>query len=152
MNYPDSGVLCGLDTCSILHQRHQNHFHVPPGAPLIAECLLLKELNIQINKEIHRLSCLCRFNHCSPYFCTLPHFVFQIDLATFSTLTDSDLKELGITTFGARRKMLLAISGKFNTSHQQKNVVEGTRNKPSSSCLDIFPVTFPNRYGRQFPS
>ncbi|XP_072051259.1 LOW QUALITY PROTEIN: protein bicaudal C homolog 1-like [Amphiura filiformis] len=34
----------------------------------------------------------------------------EIDLATFSTLTDSDLKELGISTFGARRKMLLAIS------------------------------------------
>ncbi|KAG8135125.1 hypothetical protein E2320_008170 [Naja naja] len=34
----------------------------------------------------------------------------QIDLQTFLTLTDQDLKELGITTFGARRKMLLAIS------------------------------------------
>lgn len=40
------------------------------------------------------------------------NFVFQIDLQTFLTLTDQDLKELGITTFGARRKMLLAISGK----------------------------------------
>ncbi|XP_064605068.1 protein bicaudal C homolog 1-B-like isoform X2 [Liolophura sinensis] len=34
----------------------------------------------------------------------------EIDLATFRTLTDEDLKELGITTFGARRKMLLAIA------------------------------------------
>ncbi|KAM9804134.1 protein bicaudal C homolog 1 [Neosynchiropus ocellatus] len=34
----------------------------------------------------------------------------EIDLQTFLTLTDQDLKELGITTFGARRKMLLAIS------------------------------------------
>ncbi|XP_035255332.1 protein bicaudal C homolog 1-like [Anguilla anguilla] len=34
----------------------------------------------------------------------------EIDLQTFLTLTDPDLKELGITTFGARRKMLLAIS------------------------------------------
>ncbi|KAJ8361621.1 hypothetical protein SKAU_G00181460 [Synaphobranchus kaupii] len=34
----------------------------------------------------------------------------EIDLQTFLTLTDTDLKELGITTFGARRKMLLAIS------------------------------------------
>ncbi|XP_067311746.1 protein bicaudal C homolog 1-B isoform X2 [Pseudorasbora parva] len=34
----------------------------------------------------------------------------EIDLQTFVTLTDPDLKELGITTFGARRKMLLAIS------------------------------------------
>ncbi|CAB1343736.1 unnamed protein product [Coregonus sp. 'balchen'] len=35
--------------------------------------------------------------------------VFQ-QQETFLTLTDQDLKELGITTFGARRKMLLAIS------------------------------------------
>ncbi|XP_016379248.1 protein bicaudal C homolog 1-B-like isoform X1 [Sinocyclocheilus rhinocerous] len=34
----------------------------------------------------------------------------EIDLQTFVTLSDPDLKELGITTFGARRKMLLAIS------------------------------------------
>jgi len=34
----------------------------------------------------------------------------EIDLATFHTLTEQDLKELGITTFGARRKMLLAIA------------------------------------------
>ncbi|XP_023931361.1 protein bicaudal C homolog 1-B isoform X2 [Lingula anatina] len=34
----------------------------------------------------------------------------EIDFATFLTLTDQDLKELGITTFGARRKMLLAIA------------------------------------------
>lgn len=37
----------------------------------------------------------------------------QIDLATFLTLTDQDLRELGISTFGARRKMLLAIAGKY---------------------------------------
>ena len=36
---------------------------------------------------------------------------WQIDMASFLTLTDTDLKELGITTFGARRKMLLAIAG-----------------------------------------
>ena len=41
--------------------------------------------------------------------------IFQIDLGTFVTLTDQDLKELGITTFGARRKMLMAITGKLNT-------------------------------------
>jgi hypothetical protein len=32
-------------------------------------------------------------------------------LQTFLSLTDTDLKELGITTFGPRRKMLLAIQG-----------------------------------------
>jgi hypothetical protein len=37
-------------------------------------------------------------------------FVHQeVDLQTFLSLTDGDLKELGITTFGPRRKMLLAI-------------------------------------------
>nr|BAO98694.1 bicaudal C [Hemicentrotus pulcherrimus] len=40
----------------------------------------------------------------------------EIDLSTFLTLTDRDLKELGITTFGARRKMLLAISDLNNTN------------------------------------
>jgi len=39
-------------------------------------------------------------------------FIWQIDLTTFLTLTDDDLKELGIVTFGARRKMLLAIAGR----------------------------------------
>ena len=38
---------------------------------------------------------------------------FQIDMATFLTLTDQDLRELGLTTFGARRKMLLAIDGTY---------------------------------------
>jgi hypothetical protein len=33
----------------------------------------------------------------------------EVDLQTFLSLTDGDLKELGITTFGPRRKMLLAI-------------------------------------------
>lgn len=35
----------------------------------------------------------------------------QIDYQTFLTLSDDDLKEVGVSTFGARRKMLLAISG-----------------------------------------
>ena len=30
---------------------------------------------------------------------------------TFMTLTDDDLKELGVSTFGARRRMILAIQG-----------------------------------------
>jgi len=40
--------------------------------------------------------------------------VHQIDLATFLTLTDQDLKDLGISTFGARRKMLTAIAGQLS--------------------------------------
>ncbi|XP_038848485.1 bicaudal C homolog 2 [Salvelinus namaycush] len=34
----------------------------------------------------------------------------EIDFQTFMTLSDEDLKEVGVSTFGARRKMLLAIS------------------------------------------
>lgn len=36
----------------------------------------------------------------------------EVDLATFPSLTDRDLIEMGITALGARRKMLLMISGK----------------------------------------
>lgn len=35
----------------------------------------------------------------------------EIDLSTFPSLTDNDLIELGVTAFGARRKMLLIIAG-----------------------------------------
>jgi len=41
----------------------------------------------------------------------------QIDLSTFLTLTDQDLKHLGISTFGARRKMLTAIAGQWRSFH-----------------------------------
>ncbi|XP_051936385.1 bicaudal C homolog 2 isoform X2 [Hippocampus zosterae] len=34
----------------------------------------------------------------------------EVDYQTFLTLSDDDLKEVGVSTFGARRKMLLAIS------------------------------------------
>ncbi|CAG06251.1 unnamed protein product, partial [Tetraodon nigroviridis] len=34
----------------------------------------------------------------------------EIDYQTFLTLSDEDLKEVGVFTFGARRKMLLAIA------------------------------------------
>ncbi|XP_065838982.1 protein bicaudal C homolog 1-like [Oscarella lobularis] len=34
----------------------------------------------------------------------------EVDLGTFLTLGEHDLKELGVTTFGARKKMLLAIA------------------------------------------
>lgn len=36
----------------------------------------------------------------------------EVDLTTFPSLTDRDLVEIGVTAFGARRKMLLVISGK----------------------------------------
>lgn len=36
----------------------------------------------------------------------------EIDLGTFQTLTEADLREIGVTALGARRKMMLFISGK----------------------------------------
>ncbi|XP_015205284.2 bicaudal C homolog 2 [Lepisosteus oculatus] len=42
----------------------------------------------------------------------------EIDFQTFLTLSDEDLKEVGISTFGARRKMLLAIS-EFNKNKKK---------------------------------
>lgn len=36
----------------------------------------------------------------------------EIDLSTFPTLTDQDLIDIGVTALGARRKMLLVITGK----------------------------------------
>ncbi|XP_035388910.1 protein bicaudal C homolog 1-B [Electrophorus electricus] len=52
----------------------------------------------------------------------------EIDLQTFVTLTDLDLKELGVTTFGARRKMLLAIS---ELSKNQRKLFEVNDVQPS---------------------
>jgi protein bicaudal C len=36
----------------------------------------------------------------------------QVDFPTFLTMSDNDLKEIGISTLGARRKLQIAISGK----------------------------------------
>lgn len=37
----------------------------------------------------------------------------EVDLDTFLTMTEADLKEVGVTTLGARRKLQIAISGNF---------------------------------------
>ena len=39
--------------------------------------------------------------------------LFKVDLPTFMTLTEEDLKELGINAFGARKKMLIKIQGEL---------------------------------------
>lgn len=48
----------------------------------------------------------------------------EIDLTTFGTLTDQDLMEIGINAFGARRKILLAISGKKHIDKHFLNLVQ----------------------------
>lgn len=42
----------------------------------------------------------------------------EIDMEIFRSLTDSDLESLGITAFGARRKLLLAIREMASRSNQ----------------------------------
>lgn len=44
----------------------------------------------------------------------------EVDISTFSTFTDGDLCEIGVTAFGARKKMLLAIAGGYLNSHEIK--------------------------------
>jgi len=63
----------------------------------------------------------------------------EVDLQTFLSLTDADLKELGITTFGPRRKMLLAIQ-EMNKNRAQ--VVQGIlANRQSRSSLNLLSAT-----------
>ena len=37
----------------------------------------------------------------------------EVDLQTFATLTEQDLREIGVPTFGARKKLLLLANSKF---------------------------------------
>ncbi|XP_026865195.2 protein bicaudal C homolog 1 isoform X2 [Electrophorus electricus] len=65
----------------------------------------------------------------------------EIDLQTFLTLTDQDLKELGITTFGARRKMLLAISVSFRILPRRHEQLCQLRCDSSPWSLPVNPFT-----------
>jgi hypothetical protein len=38
----------------------------------------------------------------------------EVDLQTFATLTEQDLREIGVQTFGARKKLLLLATSKYN--------------------------------------
>jgi len=51
------------------------------------------------------LSCLLSLHALSKY--TDVFLRHEIDLPTFASLTDEELKEIGIPTFGARKKLLL---------------------------------------------
>lgn len=42
----------------------------------------------------------------------------EIDLDTFATLSECDLREIGVKALGARRKMLVAISGNMFLSFE----------------------------------
>lgn len=48
----------------------------------------------------------------------------EIDLELFKTLTESELRDLGIHAFGVRRRMLLTIAGKHVTSQFTQILLE----------------------------
>lgn len=69
--------------------------------------------------QVYRHVCvnIMNISLCIEYFHIIPVMIknlLQIDLITLLTLTDIDLQQLGIS-YGARRKMLAAIAGTFNT-------------------------------------
>ncbi|KAG8258931.1 Protein bicaudal C 1 [Homalodisca vitripennis] len=62
----------------------------------------------------------------------------EVDLATFQTLSETDLKEIGVTAFGARRKMLLCISELNKRSSQFRySAAVGAERKSSSSNTSL---------------
>uniref|UniRef100_A0A1B6KZ36 SAM domain-containing protein n=1 Tax=Graphocephala atropunctata TaxID=36148 RepID=A0A1B6KZ36_9HEMI len=62
----------------------------------------------------------------------------EVDLATFQTLSETDLKEIGVSAFGARRKMLLCISELNKRSSQFRySAAVGAERKISSSNTSL---------------
>jgi len=66
----------------------------------------------------------------------------EIDLATFATLNDQDLKELGISTFGARKKMLLAIADLQKSRQKYFSPTPGSNNPFRSTSASDGPFPF----------
>ncbi|XP_050295562.1 protein bicaudal C-like [Anthonomus grandis grandis] len=63
----------------------------------------------------------------------VPLFVqHEIDLAMFSTLTDKDLVEIGISAFGTRRRMVLAIT-EINKKNSPFSAAPGAERRHSST-------------------
>ncbi|XP_028315782.1 bicaudal C homolog 2 [Gouania willdenowi] len=77
----------------------------------------------------------------------------EIDYQTFLTLSDEDLKEVGVSTFGARRKMLIAITdlNKNNrrlsdTPAVKPGYLEGGASGRLPRILDVDDATQSNRW------
>ncbi|XP_061899347.1 bicaudal C homolog 2 isoform X1 [Entelurus aequoreus] len=77
----------------------------------------------------------------------------EIDYQTFLTLSDDDLKEVGVCTFGARRKMLLAISDlnkskrrPSDTSSVKSGYLEGGASGRLPRIVDMEVATLSNRW------
>ena len=50
----------------------------------------------------------------------------EIDLELFKTLTENELRDLGIHAFGVRRRLLLTINGNNNNLHFCVNSIHST--------------------------
>eukprot|EP00112_Aurelia_sp_Birch-Aquarium-sp1_P010739 Seg2286.5 transcript_id=Seg2286.5/GoldUCD/mRNA.D3Y31 product="Protein bicaudal C 1-A" pseudo=true protein_id=Seg2286.5/GoldUCD/D3Y31 len=67
----------------------------------------------------------------------------EVDLNTFMTLTDDDLKELGVSTFGARRRMILAIQdlkkihGQRDMSSPSSTTQTSIQTSVSQRCMPL---------------
>ncbi|PNF27721.1 hypothetical protein B7P43_G12775 [Cryptotermes secundus] len=60
----------------------------------------------------------------------------EIDLTTFASLNDSDLREIGVSTVGARRKMLWIISELKSRQNQfYRSAAPGAERKASTSMM-----------------
>ncbi|XP_077388519.1 bicaudal C homolog 2 isoform X1 [Festucalex cinctus] len=77
----------------------------------------------------------------------------EIDYQTFLTLSDDDLKEVGVSTFGARRKMLLAISDlnkskrrPSDTSSVKSGYLEGGASGRLPRIADMEVTALSNRW------
>uniref|UniRef100_A0A8C6U4Y9 Bicaudal C homolog 2 n=1 Tax=Neogobius melanostomus TaxID=47308 RepID=A0A8C6U4Y9_9GOBI len=77
----------------------------------------------------------------------------EIDYQTFLTLSDDDLKEVGVSTFGARRKMLLAISDLnrskrrlSDASSVKSGYLEGGASGRLPRIMDVDAATQSNRW------
>lgn len=61
----------------------------------------------------------------------------EVDLATLQTLTEADLREIGISAVGARRKMMLYISEMNSSNIFQGSAAPGAERKNSSSTTSL---------------
>lgn len=110
----------------------------------IAECKDIQSLLTQINMD-HYIGKPYHSNHEMPLHAShaliefFDEFAFteefvknEVDIETFKMLTNNDLKQLGVQTFGERKRIVIAInqlkSGKFSGS-----VAVGAERRPSIS-------------------
>uniref|UniRef100_A0A1B6DKN9 SAM domain-containing protein n=1 Tax=Clastoptera arizonana TaxID=38151 RepID=A0A1B6DKN9_9HEMI len=85
-----------------------DHREVALSASNYLDCMPLSTLKTITNSQTDSLATLFTSLGLERYIQLFKED--EIDLETFQTLNESDLKEIGVSAFGARRKMLLSIS------------------------------------------